>query len=144
MNTSCIICSSSNLQSLREFKGSSIIFQQKYLKQCNDCQMVFIDPMPSDEELDNYNASYFESAHGGHPSHPSAVAFFSGIGKLRGIYVESFLNRHHIQLNKVLEIGPGHGYFANNWKKIIQLFNILESKQIQVAILPCNKLEFRF
>jgi 2-polyprenyl-3-methyl-5-hydroxy-6-metoxy-1,4-benzoquinol methylase len=127
MNTSCIICSSSNLQILRAFKGSNKIFHQKYLKQCSDCQMVFIDPMPSDEELDNYNASYFESAHGGHPSHPIAVAFFSGIGKLRGTYIESFLNRHQIKVDKVLEIGPGHGDFANNWKKnhpTVQYFGV--------------------
>ena len=41
--------------------------------------------------------------------------------------MESFLNPHHIKVNKVLEIGPGHGYFANNWKKnhpTVQYFGV--------------------
>lgn len=115
MDTTCIVCSSSQVHSLRAFKGASKIFDQKYLKECLDCHMVFIDPMPSEEELTKYNATYFESAHGGHPSNPSAVAFFSGIGKLRGAYVDAFLTKNNFSAQKVLEVGPGHGYFAENW-----------------------------
>jgi len=118
MDAHCIICFSSDVKSLRPFKGISTIFEHKYLKQCNSCKMVFIDPMPSDDELEIYNANYFESAHGGHPTNPSAVAFFSGIGKLRGYYVDAFLLRNGFKTKRVLEIGPGHGYFAKNWIKL--------------------------
>ena len=115
MDTACLVCSSTQVRSLRAFKGESEIFDQKYLTECLDCHMVFIDPMPSEEELTKYNATYFESAHGGHPSNPSAVAFFSGIGKLRGAYVDAFLTKNNLSAKKVLEVGPGHGYFAENW-----------------------------
>ena len=115
MNKTCIICSSSDIKYLRPFNGISKIFMQKQLMECLNCQMVFIDPMPSEEALNKYNDSYFDSAHGGHPNKLSALAFFSGIGKLRGAYVDAFLTRENVSVQKVLEIGPGHGYFAKNW-----------------------------
>lgn len=118
MDTLCVVCFTSDVKSLRPFKSINSIFEHKYLKQCSNCKMVFIDPMPSDADLEIYNANYFESAHGGHPSNSSAVAFFSGIGKLRGCYVDSFLQRNSFNAERVLEIGPGHGYFAKNWIEI--------------------------
>lgn len=77
--------------------------------------MVFMSPMPSENDLEIYNANYFQAAHGGHPTNKSAVGFFSGISKLRGIYVSSFLKKKLLFPKKVLEVGPGHGYFAKNW-----------------------------
>jgi SAM-dependent methyltransferase len=113
--SNCLICSSDKTKKIRPFKGANQIFDNKFLMQCMNCQMVYLSPMPSDADLEIYNANYFESAHGGHPSNPSALAFFSGIGKLRGYYVDSFLLRNGLNAKRVLEIGPGHGYFAKNW-----------------------------
>ena len=77
--------------------------------------MVFADPMPSDTALADFNASYFSFAHGGKPQSRTAAAFFSGIARLRIAYVEAYLATHQITVSRVLELGPGPGFFARTW-----------------------------
>ena len=77
--------------------------------------MIFADPMPSDSTLAKFNASYFTCAHGGKPQSRTAAAFFSGIARLRIAYIEAYLAIHHISVSRVLELGPGPGFFARNW-----------------------------
>ncbi len=71
--------------------------------------------MPSDTVLSDYNASYFASAHGGQPCSRSAVAFFSGVARLRLAFVQRFLAKHRVEVERVLEFGPGPGWFARSW-----------------------------
>jgi len=77
--------------------------------------LVFADPMPSDSTLAEFNARYFSCAHGGKPQSRTATAFFSGIARLRMAYLEPYLARHEITVSRVLELGPGPGFFARNW-----------------------------
>jgi SAM-dependent methyltransferase len=77
--------------------------------------MVFTAPMPTDADLSNYNASYFATAHGGQPSSPMAQAFFAGIARLRLAFLRGFLDKHRIDVQRVLELGPGPGFFAQSW-----------------------------
>jgi len=77
--------------------------------------MDFATPMPDDKLLSEYNASYFESAHGGTTTNVVALAFFSAIARLRQAYLETYLNSHQLAVSTVLEFGPGPGFFANAW-----------------------------
>lgn len=77
--------------------------------------MSFASPMPSDAELSEYNAAYFENAHGGTPTSRSIVAFFSGISRLRLAFLQQFLRRYRIHIDSALELGPGPGYFARGF-----------------------------
>lgn len=77
--------------------------------------MVFATPMPSAALLSAYNADYFSEAHGGKPSNRLAVAFFSGIARIRQAFVSFYLRKHGIFARRVLEVGPGPGYFARSW-----------------------------
>ena len=87
------------------------------LCKCSNCHMVFVDPFPSDKALKDYNDTYFDSAHGGHSLAKETIAVFKGLASLRGTYLSNFLNKKNIQSERILEIGPGPGYFAENWKK---------------------------
>jgi SAM-dependent methyltransferase len=113
--SNCIVCSSEKIAELRSYKGKNIIFHNKVLKRCEDCEFVFTSPMPNYSDLQVYNSEYFEFAHGGHPKSPSAIAFFSGINKLRCEYVSQILEKRNFTATKILEIGPGQGYFAGHW-----------------------------
>ena len=77
--------------------------------------MVFASPMPAEAALSAYNASYFSTAHGGHPTNPLVLAFSSGIARLRLAFVKRFLGKHQIAVKRVLELGPGPGFFARSW-----------------------------
>jgi SAM-dependent methyltransferase len=77
--------------------------------------MVFADPMPDDAALEEYNANYFDNAHGGASNNKLAVAFHSGINLLRVIHVEAYMKQMKTVVKNVLEIGPGGGYFAKHW-----------------------------
>lgn len=79
--------------------------------------MVFSTPMPSEAKLEKYNASYFDSAHGGLQQSAVALAFFKGIAKIRAEHLRKFLVKNNVKVESVLEIGPGHGFFAENWIK---------------------------
>ena len=77
--------------------------------------MVFASPMPDDAALANYNASYFDNAHGGAPTDPVATAFHSAINLLRVVHLEQYLDARKIPVSAVLEVGPGGGHFARHW-----------------------------
>ena len=115
--SNCLVCSSSKVEKLRNYKAKSTLFQGMYLFKCEDCDFVFASKMPSDLKLQEYNSEYFEAAHGGHPKTSSSIAFFSGINKLRCEYVTKILEKRGFQNNtaKVLEIGPGQGDLARHW-----------------------------
>jgi SAM-dependent methyltransferase len=77
--------------------------------------MVFAAPMPQIAALEDYNASYFASAHGGQPRNSLAAAFFSGIARLRLAHLELYLDKKNISVSSLLELGPGPGFFARNF-----------------------------
>ncbi len=95
--------------------GHSPLFIASKLKSCVSCGMVFMDPLPSQQALIEYNSSYFESAHGGHTNNKQALAFYSGIASLRISFINSYLSKRGIAAPSVLEVGPGMGFFARNW-----------------------------
>lgn len=70
--------------------------------------------MPSKRELDHYNSSYFENAHGGLEKSEEAMRFSSGIAALRLRHIEAYSTRKQVHVESVLEIGPGHGFFRKH------------------------------
>ncbi|MDB5210349.1 MAG: methyltransferase-like protein, partial [Sediminibacterium sp.] len=79
--------------------------------------MVYAYPVPDEVALQEYNADYFDNAHGGMQTHPLTVAFHSAINLLRVVHVELFQKNYNSRINSVLEIGPGGGHFARHWLK---------------------------
>jgi hypothetical protein len=111
----CPVCGSGNSRKLGAFRHEHPIFTGCFRVICGDCEMVFAAPMPSATDLSNYNASYFATAHGGQPSSPMAQAFFAGIARLRLAFLRCYLDKYRIDVQRVLELGPGPGFFARSW-----------------------------
>jgi hypothetical protein len=111
----CIVCAGTEVELQADYRAEHTAFSGMKRAHCASCGMVFAHPMPSDEVLDRYNASYFASAHGGRAQGPVANAFFSGIARLRSSHVEQYVDHRSIGVRTVLEYGPGPGYFARNW-----------------------------
>lgn len=116
--TTCPICNSDQTKIVAPFRHQNPIFTNCSRAECLSCGMGFATPMPSDTMLTDYNASYFATAHGGQPTNSTATAFFSGIARLRLAFVKRFLNKYQIAIDRVLELGPGSGFFARHWLEV--------------------------
>lgn len=111
----CPVCLNEDTEICADYRGLHRIFVGLKRSHCISCGMYFASPMPSEAEQIEYNASYFDSAHGGQKQDPVTSAFYSGLSKLRGDYVTKYIKSNSMKINSVLEIGPGPGFFANNW-----------------------------
>jgi SAM-dependent methyltransferase len=115
MNEVCPICDSENIAIRCEYRGVHSAFIGLGRSHCSTCGMVFASPMPSDTVLEEYNASYFATAHGGQPRNKAALGFFLGIAHLRLAHIERYLAIQNIVVSSLLELGPGAGFFASKW-----------------------------
>ena len=109
--TACPVCGSCNNKAVAPFRFNNPVFTGCSRAVCADCGMVFASPMPSDAALSAYNASYFSTSHGGQPTSPLVIAFFFGVARLRLAFVKRFLRKQKIAVHRVLELGPGPGFF---------------------------------
>jgi hypothetical protein len=115
--TACPVCGNNSTKDIAIFRSQNPVFSGCSRATCSSCDMVYATPMPPQSALSEYNASYFSAAHAGKPSSLMALAFFSGIARLRLAFVKRFLDEHNIAVNHVLEFGPGLGFFAKSWKE---------------------------
>jgi SAM-dependent methyltransferase len=112
---SCPVCGNNDLDVTKSYRGTHEAFSGLMRARCRSCGMVFSTPMPSQKALNEYNASYFASAHGGASTNVIALAFFSGIAHLRLAHLERYISSRNIAISSLLEFGPGPGFFAVNW-----------------------------
>lgn len=115
MSELCPVCGGADVEARGDYRANHPIFTGRKRAHCSSCDMVFATPMPGEAALDQYNANYFSTAHGGQPRSIVDTAFFSGIARLRIAYIERYLGTHGINASTVLELGPGPGFFARNW-----------------------------
>lgn len=141
----CPSCKSKDVNFLRAYRGKSFVFGNRKLLECNNCKLVFTDPLLSDKDLNNYNSSYFENAHGGSAKDPITIAFHSGINKVRGRYIQNLLKPEGVQFKRILEIGPGQGFIADFFKQMdpeIQ-YTVVETDTLNLLELK-KKVDFAF
>ncbi len=116
IKTTCPVCGSENgFTFLQKYKYDNPLFAAGSIVHCNNCEMIFVDPMPDKEALQKYNAGYFDNAHGGVNKDKLTSAFISAVNLLRVIYVEHFNKEQNGSIRNILEIGPGGGQFAKHW-----------------------------
>lgn len=111
----CPICKSADIEILADYRGIHKTFSGLKRVQCRTCGMNFTSPLPAESDLLAYNASYFDSAHGGKTLSIVATSFFAGIARLRAAHLKRYLDKLKIMTSSVLEIGPGPGFFARIW-----------------------------
>ena len=112
---SCPICGTTDYELVGKYRSVHPSFSRLNRVKCRACAMVFAKPMPSEEELRDYNSTYFDSAHGGKAESLMSTAFFSAIAGLRAQHVGKYIEKNKIKIKKILEIGPGPGFFAEKW-----------------------------
>lgn len=115
MTLRCPVCRDRHVRAVAPYRHTSALFAGRSRTTCDTCGMVFASPMPDAIALAAYNTSYFDSAHGGVPTDSIAIAFHSGINRLRVVHVERFLHARGVAVSSVLEVGAGGGYFARHW-----------------------------
>jgi len=111
----CVVCGNTDIKFLTKYRATHPTFSDIEIVECNSCGMVFADPMPSEENVKEYNSSYFKNAPDGLTFNKVANAYYFAIAQIRYNYVQQYLTKNKIKVNNVLEIGPGPGYFAENW-----------------------------
>lgn len=116
MTTGCPNCGGSNFRRVMAYRNQSSLLAGCDIVQCECCDISFIKPAPDEAAWVRYNENYFERAHDGLNLAPEAVAFHQALAKIRVEHVSSHLCSSKASPS-VLEIGPGVGYFANEWKK---------------------------
>lgn len=111
----CPVCNSQNVKFQSVYRNTHNCFSKLNRFSCLECELNFANPMPKISSLNNYNASYHVSAHGGADRNIKQQAFFSGLAKTRLDFIKKnvYLNRQNTY--KILEIGPGPGAFVKVW-----------------------------
>ncbi len=117
MSDSCLICNSSNTRKISDYKGNSALFKQRYIHYCKECDYHYISPSIPDFKLDQYNSNYFQNAHQINNLTDKAEAYYNGISKIRINFIAEFLGETGCDDLNVVEIGPGFGHLAKNWKQ---------------------------
>lgn len=115
MNNLCPVCGQSDVEVQGTYRGRHGAFGGLQRAHCRGCDLVFAAPMPSEAALVDFNANYFDSAHGGQTQDRPAVAFFTGIARLRSAHLERYLEARDAKVKTLLEVGPGPGYLARRW-----------------------------
>lgn len=128
-SVTCPVCEGGEISICDSYRGTHAIFFGINRAQCRTCEMVFAAPMPNNNQLEEYNARYFDTAHGGISENIIAKAFFTGIARLRFSHLERYIQEHSTKVSNVLEMGPGTGYFAKVWidKFPKTLYNVIET-----------------
>jgi len=115
MSVLCPLCEKANVEIRAPYRGVHSTFVGLDRVRCISCDLFFASPMPNEQDLADYNSSYFDAAHGGASSNIISISFFTAIARLRQSYLEKYLKSRQIVASTVLELGPGPGYFAKTW-----------------------------
>ena len=136
----CPICSSNNNTYIRNYNSQSKIFNSVNLTKCNNCFLVFANPMPDIEIWNQYNSNYSNAAHGGISNDRHTINFFKGMATVRMKFVLEYLNSNSIKFNSILEIGPGVGYLAEKWLKFFPNLKYSVVETDSSCHIPLKKL----
>ena len=113
----CPVCQSSVVKFQGKYTFKSIYFKGMTRQKCNDCNLQFASPMPSNKLIENYNRSYHDNAHGGKKRDKKLQGFFTGISRTRIEFIKKNFKKFNSNKKiKLLEIGPGPGAFASVWQ----------------------------
>ena len=116
MTIECPNCRSDDFQFVQPYRNHSSFLEGSYIARCVVCDINFITPAPEATEWQSYNENYFERAHDGLNLDHASIAFHQAMAKIRVEHVIKNLDPPKPSPT-VLEIGPGIGYFAKQWKE---------------------------
>ena len=91
-NNKCLICQSDNLKKLSKYSDN-------YLIKCNSCGLIFCEPIPTHQELNEYYKTYAYENN-----------YYSPITKQRYIELLNSFEPYR-KTNRILDVGCGNGFF---------------------------------
>lgn len=140
MINNCPICNSNDQTFIRNYNSQSKILNGIKLNKCNNCFLVFANPMPPIQIWNQYNYDYFNVAHGGISNDKNTINFFKGMAVIRMKFILNYLKLNSVSINSILEIGPGVGYLAGKWLEFFPNLNYTVVESDQSCNSPLNKL----
>jgi SAM-dependent methyltransferase len=108
----CPICGGTDIEDIGPYRSQSPELKGMRRVRCATCELVYADPAPTEAEWAQYNANYFQRAHGHTADSAQARAFRRAAAEFRVAHVLDYLGRQRREITSVLEIGPGHGEFV--------------------------------
>lgn len=113
----CPVCEALESKVFGDYIATSDLLSGYYLTVCQSCDFTFLSPELSSVAWDTYNSNYFLLAHGGVNRAPITEAFHEGVAKIRLAHIKREVGAEKLSFSRVLEIGPGTGYFADAFLK---------------------------
>jgi len=97
---------------VRKYRGKSELFKKKELYQCLECRVVFVNPLPTNSELDQYYKLNWRTDKDIHAESNEMHMVL----KMHSDQRCEYLIRHNIlsPCSKVLDVGSGDGYFLQS------------------------------
>ena len=121
----CPVCASPGIF-FKSYLSSSSILAGRSIHSCSNCGFYYVYEMPSENQLMEYNSSYWSNAHSHSIVSDHSNPWFNLMATMRHNYI-----REHITLDNlsILEIGPGEGYLAKSilLKHDIDNYDVIES-----------------
>lgn len=136
----CALCDSDRLDHVKSYSARSSIFLGATIQRCADCKMEMVSPLPSRMSWHEYNRSYFENAHGGVNQSQWVIDYNIGLARTRVLALQKYIEDQGVDINSVLEIGPGPGYFMREFRKLWPAsdYSVVESDVSQHPVLSSN------
>jgi 2-polyprenyl-3-methyl-5-hydroxy-6-metoxy-1,4-benzoquinol methylase len=120
-NEKCLICNSKKIKHLNGYKEKGLI-------KCEDCSFVFMENIPTNEELSNHYEKYSQfSYHDDYYLSPLTVKSYNLLLDEFEIYRKT---------NKILDIGCGVGFFLNEAQK--RGWEVYGTEYSETAIKRCR------
>lgn len=116
MKIYCPLCDMhKNCERVSDYKAVNEPFLNKFIVMCDDCKLVFMDSIPSEELLDNYyKTSWLNDSEIVSQSAEKEVVYKIQ-AKERVKYLQRYIN--FSSFKKVLDIGSGFGYLIDALKR---------------------------
>lgn len=133
IQTTCIVCQSH--QSQFEFSKYSCQFVK-----CVDCQMIYMNPRPTEEFLNNfYTHSKLYSFWNKFIFPASADVRRNKIFKPRVDRIIELVTKHNISTNTIIEAGAGFGLFCDEMNKLNIFNKVIAVEPGKDLALSCQK-----
>jgi SAM-dependent methyltransferase len=98
-----------------KYRGKSKLFSKHELRQCLECEVIFVFPLPTPAELDQYYKTVWLQDE----DIISVSKEMEMIYQIQGDLRCDYLIRHHAlsEGSKLLDVGSGHGYLFESIRK---------------------------
>ncbi|MGF1679621.1 MAG: class I SAM-dependent methyltransferase [Candidatus Methylacidiphilales bacterium] len=107
----CTVCGSVMTQKMRHYTSGNTVFTGMHIRQCMACGMAYAAPMPSEQMLDEYNAGFFDHLSQSRILTQDQKDWLSAVVQLRIEYLLKSTSGQLPEPLRVLEVGPGPGFF---------------------------------